>query len=145
MGTHFVQVNNLQILKKKFKFLYITTLDIFKQKKIFFQSELCFTDVNVQDYNELTYTINELRDTIEKMEDEDFVSFFIDWILDFSGKIRKITINNHTEDCIIRAVFDIIFKYAFDINYKISHVCSNISSFKKLQFEILRDCKWKIF
>jgi len=155
MRTHFLQVNNLQELKNQFKILYITTVSKFREKLDRYALELCALELDALELinderlcgrsYEIKFFMKELYDTIEQMEEINFMNFFINWIIEFSENVRHITVNGHTDKCITRAIFDIIFKYAFDIDYKISYSCCNTEKFKDLQYEILRDCGWKIF
>jgi len=144
MRTHFLERrnNNHTGIKKRIKLLYSSTLDIFKLKLQKYCLELPTADQQRQ--IDLFILIPEVNATLQHLENEEFMNYFIDWNIKLLEQIRFITIIKHTEECIIRATFDIIFKYAFDFEYQISFSCCTTDEFKKLQFNILNDCLWKI-
>jgi len=142
LQTHFLEVNNIQEFKRNINSLYANTILKFKEKLDLYHLEL--NEADHKRSSELHYLIYELYDSIEQLEDKKFTTYFINWTVEFGEKIRYITVNKHTHKCIIRAIFDIIFKYAFDINYIISYSCCNTHLFRKLEFDILTDCSWKI-
>ncbi len=144
MKTHFLDVSNLQEFETFLKLLYITTICRFKERLKRYNLELLYTTTIYTRKNELEYLIRELEDTIFQMEEKMFEKIFIGWSIEFCEQIRYINIIKHSNHCVLKAVFDIIFKYTFDIEYRISYDCCDTSLFKKLQFELLKDCRWKI-
>ena len=144
MRTHFIYIGNLQELKTFMKSLYITTVSRFKERLTRYNHELVHLSTEYSRKKELEYLIRELDDTITQLDEKPFMNTFIKWVMDFCEQIRYINVSKHTEQCVCRAVFDIVFKYTFDIEYKISHGCCSTDSFKFLQFELLRDSRWKI-
>jgi hypothetical protein len=92
--------------------------------------------------------IRDYENVIETMKEETFKEFFNKWIIELLKKIKYKTTKNQVNHYIIRSCFDIIFKYAFDIEItpmteiKNEVLCSN--EFRKLQFDILTDIDWSI-
>ena len=138
MRIYFLE-DNLQKLNDHFKNLYITTITKFEEQLKMYKDKLIET-------NKKTYKILiiELEITIQQLKDEKFKDYYIKWEIEILEKVRYASVSNHTDECIARAVFDILFKYCFDFEYKIPYLCCNNTRFKKLQFEILRDLMWKI-
>jgi hypothetical protein len=108
-------------------------------------------EIDEIEYNELM--MEDLMIMIKQLKDHEFKQIFLEWELEILEKVRyasvKYTseshndnISFHTDKCVIRAVFDILFKYCFDFEYKVPHLCCNNTRFKIMQFEILRDLRW---
>lgn len=131
MRTHFLDVNHL-IVKDIITNIYLKSLEKFKSRLIRYYSE------------ELSHLIPDLKDVLKHFENEDFMNFFINWNLKILEKIRYITIIEHSNECVIRATFDIIFKFALILIIKFLILVVTQMIFKKLQFDILNDCNWKI-
>jgi hypothetical protein len=136
MRIYFLNNDNLQILNDHFKNLYITTIDRFEFKLDKYKEQETNNDLKIL-INELIYTLDILRNPL-------FENFFNKWEIEILGKVRFASVSDHTDQCIIRAIFDILFKYSIDFEYKIPYLCCNNTRFKTLQFEILRDLRWKI-
>ena len=141
MRTHFLNSNIVKI-KQQVKILYASTIAKFEFRLTRYSNELEIA--SKKRLNDLRYIIPELTDTIDQLCEPTFELMFINLCMKFMEKIRYITIIKHTEECIIRATFDILFKYTFDFEYQIPFSCCNTEEFKKLQFDILNDCRWKI-
>jgi predicted nuclease of predicted toxin-antitoxin system len=136
MKIYFLDDNNLQELNAHFKSLYITTVNKFEEQLEIYKKKV--------DKNKYKVLINELEETLIILKDSDFEDFFSTMGLETLEKIRYASVSKHTDQCIIRAVFDILFKYCLDFEYKVSHLCCTNRMFKTLQIEILRDLRWKI-
>lgn len=139
MRIYFLNQDNLQVLEALFKDLYINTINIFKKNLELYKDKLTKEE---EDQNFAKFMIEDIEVILEQMKKVE--EMYIKWGLEILEKVRYVTVSKHTDKCIVRAVFDILFKYCFDFEYKISHLCCNNSRFKILQFEILRDLRWKI-
>jgi len=128
--------SNLQELNDYFENLYVTTIGKFEEKLGLYNTFP--TD------NTTKILINELDDTIRQMKVKEFKVYYTKLALDIFEKIRYNSVLEHTDKCVTRAVFDILFKYCLDFEYKVSHLCCSNTRFKTLQFEILRDLRWRI-
>jgi hypothetical protein len=94
--------------------------------------------------NDFNILITELEDTIEQFKDKEFEIFFKKWGIELLEKIRYSVVKEHTNMCITRAIFDILFKYTTDLFYSVPFLCCDNLRFETMQFEILRDLRWKI-
>ena len=139
MRIYFLEDTNLQVLNDHFKSLYIITIDKFKERLEVYKKRYLLN--NDSDY---TILINELEETLDILNDSSFEFFFLGLGTEILEKVRYASVSKHTDKCVIRAVFDIIFKYCVDFEFKISHLCCDNTTFKLLQIEILRDLRWKI-
>ncbi len=128
--------NNLQDLNNLFKNLYINTVEKFEERLEIYKNDALEPDCVI--------LINELEDTLKDLNNPIFKKFFLDLGTEIFEQIRYASVSNHTDKCIIRAIFDIIFKYCIDFEFKIPHLCCNNNKFKLLQLEILRDLRYKI-
>lgn len=143
MRIYFLNDDNLQEINENFNDLYINTIKTFDHILEKYRVEI----KNTTDLNEeriLKISINELVDTIDQLKYKDFEIFYVKQVMINLEKIRYASVTGHSNKCIIRAVFDLLFKYYIDFEYKIPYLCCNNTRFKKLQFEILRDLRWKI-
>lgn len=133
--------NNIEIF---FKDLYMNTLNTFEQQLCIYlkKSKLSTNDNEEKNFNELM--VEEIKNVIEHLKDNQFKEIFIKWEIQTLEKVRNVSVCDHTDKCITRAIFDIIFKYFFDFDYKIPYSCCNNKRFKTLEFEILRDLRWKL-
>jgi hypothetical protein len=143
MRIYFLSENNLQDLINHLKNLYSTTIIKFEEKINIYKNDVILTS-DVTNITNLRILINELSFTIDQLKDPIFEDFFIKWEIEILEKIRYASVKNHSDKCIARAIFDLLFKYCIDFEYKISYLCCDNSRFKTLQFEILRDLRWKI-
>lgn len=75
---------------------------------------------------------------------EEFKFFFKKTFIDTMRKVRFRTIEGHTDDCIHRAMFDILFKYLIDVDFSVRNSCCDKNLFKSLQVGIMQDLMWKI-
>jgi hypothetical protein len=137
MRIYFLGNDNLQTLNELFKSLYITSIITFEENLKLYKFKTC----NNKEDNVLIF---ELIETLAILKDPVFESFFFKLGSETLEKIRNVTVIKHTDKCIIRAVFDILFKYTIDFEYNITHLCCDNAIFKSLQIEILRDLQWKI-
>lgn len=145
MRIYFSNDDNLQSLKEYFENLYITTIDKSEKHYKYYKKKLQNREeLNDNDYHDCCILFNELRETIKTLRDDKFEIFFLKLGFDTLEKIRYASVSEHTENCVVRAVFDILLKYTVDFECKICHLCCSNQSFKKMQFDILRDLKWKI-
>jgi hypothetical protein len=132
MRIFFLNDDNSYEINNHFKNLYNSIVDIFEN--------------NSNNSNNLNNS-NDKIDSIElckTMKDRKFMEYFLDKGLKILEKVRYKTISNHNTKCIVRAVFDILFKYIFDTECKIYYYCCDKNKFIKLEFEILNDIMWKI-
>lgn len=88
--------------------------------------------------------VREYEEAIDIMKNEDFKIFFIELGLETLEKIRYASVSKHTNKCIIRAVFDILFKFCVDEEFKVPYLCCDTDKFKELEFDILGDLQYKI-
>jgi hypothetical protein len=145
MKIYFLEDNNLQELNNQFKSLYINTISKFEERiEIYKKDALEQIDKDLK-YSDYLILIKELEDTIKDLRDPKFEKFFLKLGTETLEQIRYASVSKHTDKCVIRAVFDILFKYCIDIELKIPYLCCNNTSFKLLQLEILRDMRYKIY
>jgi len=130
--------NDVQKLNE-FKNLYITTITRFEER-IELYNKMLDKDKN----KDIKDSLYEIEGTLKDLKNPTFENFFIDLGNETLEQIRYASVAKHTDKCIIRAVFDILFKYCFDTDFKISHLCCDNYSFKSLQLEILHDLRYKI-
>lgn len=143
MRIYFSNDNNLQILNDYFKTLYTISIDKFEEGlKLYKQNYEQQNEQNEKNYQ--LVLINELKETLEIFKDHEFETYFLKLGSETIEKIRYASISNHSDKCIIRAIFDILFKYIIDFEFKIAGLCCDNKSFKILQIQILRDLQWKI-
>ncbi len=140
MRIYFLDGNNVQELNDCFKTLYITIIAKFEDKINVYNKKVLELNKDT-DYGIL---INELKDTLFDLKDPNFENFFLNLGTETLEQIRYASVSKHTDKCIIRAVFDILFKYCIDIEFKVTQLCCNNKDFKSLQLEILRDLRYKI-
>ncbi len=140
MRIYFLDVNNLQELNNYFKNLYINTISTFEKNII--KNKMAI-EPNKNDRDNLIL-INELVDTVNNLKDPVFEKYFLSLGTKTLEQIRYASVLKHTDNCVLRATFDILFKYCLDLEFKISHLCCDNTSFKTLQLEILRDLRYKI-
>jgi len=147
MKIYFLEDNNSHDLNNKFKSLYINTIEkitenieIYKKKAL----EQINDHSDHSDHSDYVILIKELEDTNKNLKDPKFEKFFLKLGTETLEKIRYNSVSKHTNKCVIRAVFDILFKYCIDLELKIPYSCCNNTSFKLLQLEILRDMRYRI-
>lgn len=132
MRVYFLGPDNLQKFKDIFKNLYNIVISKFTERLESYSNKKC------------VILITELNDTLINLKDSEFEKFFIALGISTLEKIRFNSVSNHTDECVIRAIFDILLKYCIDFEFKITHLCCNNEEFKLLQLEILRDLRYKI-
>ena len=146
MRIYFLTEDNSADLETMFNDLYISTLGMFEKKLDFYQSkeitEQITESIEEQTFNKIM--VEEFTSILHELRNDKFKKTYIKWELEILEKIRYASVSTHTDKCIARAVFDILFKFCFDFEYKIFHLCCNNTRFKTLQFEILRDLRWKL-
>lgn len=145
MRIYFSDNDNLQILNNHFEILYITTVTKFEERLKLYKLEKG-SEKGSEKLSDKEYVIliNELEETLKTLNDNDFKTFFLDLGTETLEKIRYISVSKHTDKCTIRAVFDILFKYLIDFEFKVSYSCCDSAAFKSLQIEILKDLRWRI-
>lgn len=140
--------NNLLFFSELFNNIYKNTIYKFEQSLMIYKKELDnikSSDIKSSDIkSEKTLIINELKDTILILKDTKFMLYFTELGLETLEKIRYSSVSKHSNECITRAVFDILFKYNIDFEYNICYLCCNKNEFKKLEIDILKDLRWKI-
>jgi len=113
-------------------------LEIENRKKIIACTNNIYTQtINILKGSKEQYDVN---DTIDDLEDVKFSELFKEWMIAILETIRYKTSFKHTDNCIVRAVFDILFKYIFE--FGIPPLCCTSNDFKKLEFNILTDFSW---
>ena len=146
MRIYFLNEDNLQDIETMIKDLYISTLNVFERKLDSYYDKLHLLEQSGE-VDEVNYTkimMEELRIMINQLKEFEFKQMYIKWGIEILEKVRYASVSEHTDKCVARAVFDILFKYCFDFEYKIPHLCCNNSRFKTMQFEILRDLRWRL-
>ncbi len=146
MRIYFLSNDNSLILKKYFISIYNLTICTFERSIIKYRKKIVLYELVYDNSGVIKWKIllNELICTTDQLKDLSFKKFYINWGMELFKKIRYDSVSSHTDECIIRAVFDIMFKYSIDFEYNISNLCCNNLKFKTLQFEILRDLRWKL-
>lgn len=144
MKIYFLEDNNSQELNNQFKNLYINTICKFEERIEIYKKNALEQVNNHSEHSIYIILIKELEDTNKDLKDPKFEKFFLNLGTETFEKIRYNSVSKHTDKCVIRAVFDILFKYCLDLELKIPHLCCDNTSFKLLQLEILRDMRYKI-
>ena len=137
MRSHFIDLNyiNVQKIQELVEYMYFKTLEGIKKK-----------------YLELGY--RDLKDAYKQLKSVKFMDFFVDWIMHVMSKITLKTSKTHTTNCIVRATFDLVFRYAIDLdvqafrleqrNEQGSKCSETCSEFMELQIDIFKDNHWKL-
>lgn len=145
---YFLDDNNIHDLEEHFKKLYNTSVSKFEERLAIYENELIevtnYITYDQEKESRIKILINELKETIATLNDKMFKVFFLKLGTETLEKIRYASVSKHSEKCAIRAVFDILFKYIIDFEFKITHLCCDNNAFKILQIDILRDLRWKI-
>lgn len=144
MKTHFLDPKDIEEFRNKVNLMYVYILERLKNLCDSYIEKISYIDQDNEDYEFLRSSINEFCDAIDQMKEIEFTKLFVDIIIEFSKKIRFETVKNYNIECVLIAIFDICFKYNFDVTYNIRHPKSTKKNFKLLQFNILNDCNWKI-
>lgn len=137
MRIYFTNSENTADFNTYFKTIYLNTLDKFEEKYEYYQNK---KELNKEDI----FCKNEVKETIDILKNKEFELYFLKLGHNILDKIRYKTVSEHSNYCVIRAVFDILFKFVIDFEYKLFFLCCNSDDFKLLEFEILRDLRWKI-
>lgn len=132
--VYFCSSENKQSIIDYFNSLYIVVLKSFDKK---LEEEENRKDVD-------TSVIGYVTSNLENVYDDKFRDFFSKEFVTTIEKVRHETVKDHSEKCVIRCVFDILFKYYIDFDVGISYYCCNGKEYISLQKEILSDLSWKI-
>lgn len=135
MQIYFIE-NNMEVesVKHYLQELYKTT--VVKFNTIY--------DEHVKKNEEKESSIVELGLTIKLLEGKEFETFFIHKCLTFLKQIRSASTNGHTEECVVRGMFDIYYKYCVDFGFVIPPKCCDQIKFETLQINMLQDLMWKL-
>jgi len=133
MRVFFVTNDNAETINDYVEDIYDVTINTFEKAKC-----------GVYDTEEDLQVFKEIETMIEMMKNVETRKFYNNLILGALKNIRYVNVSKHLDKCVVRGVFDIIFKYCFDFEYRIVHLCCNTISFKTMQYEILNDLRWKI-
>jgi hypothetical protein len=140
MKIYCLESDNLQIFNDHFDNLYNISVRFLEDTLNSYKQDVVFK----KDVKKALILISQLESTIDQLNDEKFRDFFIKQCLNILEKVRYASVSSHSDKCITRAVFDLLFKYCMDFEYGIKHLCCDNKRFKLLQIEILRDLMWKI-
>lgn len=143
--SHFVDISfiDIQKLRERVEYMYIKTIRGIRTK----HKQCCSKAKTTKDpkkLRSLTFIhIPKLRDLHTQLRDTEFMDYFINWTMKVMSKIFLKSTIGHTIDCIVRATFDLVFRYAIDIDcVPVNLGNSKCDDLVKLQFSIFSDNLW---
>lgn len=94
--------------------------------------------INIKKYNEYVKDLD-IKKCIKDMKNIYTKNYFIKKVLIIISKIenRKCI---YIDDNVLKSIFDIIFKYMFDVDLCII----SINNMAHIQYEISKDCEWSL-
>lgn len=128
--SYFITQNNISVVQDRVEYMYVKTLQRIKLK---------IKNATIKKAKDIQ------KDIYNTMRNVAFMEFFVKWIMGIMKTILTKSVKGHTTDCIVRCSFDLVFRYAFDINYiPFNLEKESCEDFLDLQLEIFRNCGWNI-
>lgn len=128
MRSHFIDIEYIDIdeIKLKIEYMYVKTMKSIK-------------------YKYKKYKFIDLKNAYKILKDQKFMDFFTIWVFEVMSKITIKTTKSHTNLCIIRATFDLVFKYAIDLEVRATRLENDdCPDYLQLQCNIFKDNHWNL-
>jgi len=133
--TGFVTKNNISKLQGRIEYMYLLTITKLRIR--------CERELSSKENNR-RILLN--RDAFNLFKNLEFMEYFTKCIIHLMRQISLGTSHGHTQDCLVRCSFDLIFRYLFDLNYipvLLSKLEEDIcSDYLNLQLNIFKDAGW---